>query len=53
MTEPTPQTLLDRLVAAGISDARAKIEGGHVRAGDDILTDPDMVWPWPRAFVLV
>lgn len=37
-----PATILDRLVGAGIPEARARalIEDGHVHVGDAAITDP-------------
>jgi hypothetical protein len=46
-------TLLGRLEAAGILDARACIEAGHVRMGDQVITDPGHPAPWPDRWVLI
>lgn len=39
------QTILQRLTGAGIADdrVRAYLASGWVRAGDEVLTDPDTV----------
>lgn len=53
MTNAQPSTLLARLEAAGISDARGLIVTGHVRMGDEVVTDPDCPAPWPEPYVLI
>lgn len=53
MTDVEPATLVQRLEAAGISDARTLIESGHVRMGDGIVCDPDTPAPWPTPYVLI
>lgn len=46
-------TLVQRLQSAGISDARELIVTGHVRMGDEVVTDPDCPAPWPEPYVLI
>lgn len=49
MAQDAPQTLLQRMLAAGISEdnARSAIAGGQIRTGEDIIRDPDQPAPWP------
>ena len=53
--EPRDATVLERILATGISEERArqKIERGQVRVGEDVVTDPDAPLPWPTAYVFV
>lgn len=53
MTDVEPATLVQRLEAAGISNPRQLIEGGHVRLDGDIVCDPDVPAPWPTPYVLI
>lgn len=48
----TPQTVRDRLLAAGIPPERADayLTAGLVRVGSETVTDPEHPLPWPAAF---
>ena len=50
--ERSEATLLDRVTAAGISEARARehIGRGVVHLQGEVVTDPDAPAPWPAAW---